>query len=257
MKNKLIICADDFGMSHGVNEAILILAQAKKIQAVSILIKQNEIYPTAFKSLSLVLPLELGLHLDLLDDYSRFGLRDVWVLSFSKNRKADLKLKIKDQIDKFNQLFSRYPDFVDSHRHLHMIPQVNQILLEVLFEMNLSQSLYLRNTFSGSFLSRGSVKSLGKKFVLDVLGYWARGKYRNLLVKTNDRLLGIMNYSSEVFNENFFISQKKEVKGLSIFYVHPAISYKDLIGIDPYQEGRINEFQILLNHFPRPDESIG
>lgn len=257
MKNKLIICADDFGMSQGVNEAILILAQAKKIQAVSILIKQKDIYPVAFKNLSLLMPLELGLHLDLLDDYLGFGLRDVWGLSFSKGVKADLKFKIKDQIAKFNQQFARYPDFIDSHRHLHMLPQVNQILLEVMFEMNLSQSLYLRNTFSGSFFSRGSIKSLGKKFILDFFGFWARGKYRKLSIKTNDSFLGMMNYRSEVFNENFFISQQKRVKGFSLFYVHPAISYKDLIGIDPYQEGRINEFQILLNHSLKLDESIG
>ena len=32
-RHKLIICADDFGLSPGVNEAIIDLAQKQKIQA--------------------------------------------------------------------------------------------------------------------------------------------------------------------------------------------------------------------------------
>ena len=67
----MIICADDFGMSDGINAAIIKLCQEKKIGAVSVMI--NHLGEAAVSSLtSFHSSVQIGLHLDVLKNGFQF-----------------------------------------------------------------------------------------------------------------------------------------------------------------------------------------
>ncbi len=97
---KLLITADDYGMSPRFNQGILAAAHAGLITGISVMIKRK--YIRKMDLLRLNIP--LGLHLEL-------------EVTFSSYR------EITSQIKRFKKRFGRLPAYLDGHRHRHIIPE--------------------------------------------------------------------------------------------------------------------------------------
>lgn len=95
---KLIITADDYGMSPQFNRGMLEVARAGLITGISVMIKRKYIR----KSELLALNIPLGLHLELGTSSS---LREV-----------------VSQIERFTKRFGKLPAYLDGHRHKHVSP---------------------------------------------------------------------------------------------------------------------------------------
>lgn len=96
---KLIITADDYGMSPRFNQGMLEAARAGLITGISIMIKRKYIR----KAELLTLGISLGLHLEL--------------ESSSSYR------EIISQIERFKKRFGRLPAYLDGHQHKHVAPK--------------------------------------------------------------------------------------------------------------------------------------
>lgn len=104
---KLILNADDYGLSPLFNKGILELARQGIVSSVSVMIKKDFVNPADFKNLDKV---SVGLHLTLKKDGSPLP-------------------EIEYQIKKFKKVFKKNLLHLDSHYHLHLSPaNFNQII---------------------------------------------------------------------------------------------------------------------------------
>jgi hypothetical protein len=129
---RFVLCADDFGMTPGANEAILGLATRGRVTALSCLVGAPAWREGAAALLRTSLAADVGLHLTFGDESpsavvwraarGRLGLVDP----------ARLEGRVAAQLDAFADAMGRAPAFVDGHLHVHQVPGVREALLRVL-----------------------------------------------------------------------------------------------------------------------------
>jgi len=136
----IIFSADDFGKSELANSRILNLAEAGKLDRVSVMANGNfsqqeirRIKKTGVK---------LDIHLDLANVPRRerklkkgiLGRGAVFLLKHlgsREYRKEKLRIKWTEQIEKFHKLFGCYPDGINSHQHVHLFGRYFLMALEL------------------------------------------------------------------------------------------------------------------------------
>src|SRR5215472_16832046 len=151
---KLWLCADDYGISPGVNRAIRDLIARGRINATSVMV----IAPSFLTAEASALcnaggpdhHVAIGLHVTLTApfrpaaaNYQPTG-RDGAFLSLTRTMASGLlhrldpdalEAEAANQFVAFQQAFGRVPDFVDGHQHVHLLPQVSDALLAVMKQM--------------------------------------------------------------------------------------------------------------------------
>jgi predicted glycoside hydrolase/deacetylase ChbG (UPF0249 family) len=131
---RLVVCADDFGMSAAVDAGILRLATAGRLTAVSCLAQA----PTFEEDAAALLGTgaSAGLHLDLTEGFGGeppAGLGEVIARSLlGALDRAALQRRLARQLDAFERVMGRAPSFVDGHRHVHQLPVVAGVLVDEL-----------------------------------------------------------------------------------------------------------------------------
>lgn len=136
-----IFNADDFGISKGVNAAIVKAHREGILNSASLMINQK--YAAEAVKLAKEMPeLEMGLHVNLTNEYPaasaqeipllvdgqgkfKNGFVNLLLLSFFKPRqlRQQVEIEMRAQIAKY--LTTGLPlQHLDSHRHVHMIPQI-------------------------------------------------------------------------------------------------------------------------------------
>lgn len=96
---KLIITADDYGMSPRFNEGVLEAVRAGVISGISVMVKRKYIDPQEL----LDLRIPLGLHLEL--------------------EKYSPRQETTRQIFRFKKFFGKLPSYLDGHQHQHLAPE--------------------------------------------------------------------------------------------------------------------------------------
>ncbi|MBS0429785.1 MAG: ChbG/HpnK family deacetylase [Proteobacteria bacterium] len=147
----LCICADDYGLSEGVNQAVLALIERGAVTATSCMVLRSAWLPGA-RRLRVLPPTQadVGLHLDLTAvdaSPAEAPLRGLVLRSLA--RQLDLKAvraAIDAQLDRFDQAMGRAPAHVDGHRHVHQLPGVREQLVEALSTRYPGALPWLRST---------------------------------------------------------------------------------------------------------------
>lgn len=141
MTLKKIFNADDFGISKGVNAAIVKAHREGILNSASLMINQKYA-AEAVKLAKEMSELEIGLHVNLTNEYPaapaqqipllvdaqgklKNGFVNLLLLSFLKptQLRQQAEIEMRAQITKY--LASSLPlQHLDSHRHVHMIPQI-------------------------------------------------------------------------------------------------------------------------------------
>jgi len=131
---RLVVCADDFGMSAAVDAGILRLARAGRLTAVSCLAQAPPFEEGA--AVLLGTGASAGLHLDLTEGYGGdppAGLGEVIARShLGALDRAALQRRLARQLDAFERVVGRAPAFVDGHRHVHQLPVIAGLLVDEL-----------------------------------------------------------------------------------------------------------------------------
>ena len=136
-----IFNADDFGISKGVNAAIVKAHREGILNSASLMINQK--YAAEAVKLAKEMPeLEMGLHVNLTNEYPaasaqeipllvdgqgklKNGFVNLLLLSFLKPRQLRLQVEIEMRAQIAKYLTTGLPlQHLDSHRHVHMIPQI-------------------------------------------------------------------------------------------------------------------------------------
>lgn len=139
--------------------------------------------------------IDIGLHLDLTEfplmPASRRSLPALIASAHGGwlNRRL-LRAEIAAQLAAFEQALGRPPAFVDGHRHVHQLPGVREVLLELLDRRGGAVRPWLRRTRRSAF-DRGL-----KAWAIEALGAAALGRLaaRRGLAQ-NQRLLGVYDFA--------------------------------------------------------------
>lgn len=126
----LIVNADDFGQSHGVNAGIVRAHRCGIVTSASLMVR----WPAAAEASACAreLPdLSVGLHVDLGEQIFRAG---EWIPLYTvvplQNETA-IRDEIYRQLAEFDRLVGHAPSHFDSHQNVHLREPVRAILLEI------------------------------------------------------------------------------------------------------------------------------
>jgi len=130
----LIVNADDFGLSEGVNRGIIEATKRGIVTSASLMVRQPAAAPAGDYARHGG-RLSVGLHVDL----GEWVFRDQeWVPLYSIAATDDAKAvtaEIKNQVSEYRRLVGRDPTHLDSHQHVHRKEPVRSIMLETAREL--------------------------------------------------------------------------------------------------------------------------
>ena len=115
MERLVIVNADDYGLSEGVNEGILRAHREGIVTSASLMVRQG----ACGHAVENAGELDLGLHIDL----GEWDFRDgQWMNAYQRVRLDDVvgvRREIREQLELFERLTGRQPTHLDSHQHVH------------------------------------------------------------------------------------------------------------------------------------------
>ncbi|HEX6961320.1 MAG TPA: ChbG/HpnK family deacetylase [Lacipirellula sp.] len=132
MNRLLIVNADDFGLSEGVNRGILRAQREGILTSASLMVRG----PAAAHAAESAEHLGLGLHIDL----GEWAYRDgEWVTVYERvptNDADAVEQEIREQLALFQQLTGKLPTHLDSHQHIHRQEPVRKIARRLASELH-------------------------------------------------------------------------------------------------------------------------
>jgi hypothetical protein len=144
---RIRLCADDYGISAGVNSAIRDLIVRGRLNATSVMVAAPSFARAEARSLAILNSgaprAAIGLHVTLTAPFRPLskGFRPLLDGAFpplpALMRSALLRrlsgepiaAEIEAQLAAFAAAFGRAPDFIDGHQHVHLLPQLREEVL--------------------------------------------------------------------------------------------------------------------------------
>lgn len=127
----LVLSVDDYGFHPGVDEAVLELANERRITATSCLTSSPR-WPQAARGLTTDVrrQISVGLHLDFTEFHGVAPLRELVHATLRRRLDAStVEVRIARQLDAFEDALGTAPDYVDGHQHVHQLPVIRTVLL--------------------------------------------------------------------------------------------------------------------------------
>jgi predicted glycoside hydrolase/deacetylase ChbG (UPF0249 family) len=148
---RLIVNADDFGQSAGINRGILKAHDEGIVTSASLMVRWPAA-PAAVTAARSRPRLSLGLHVDLGEWTLRAG---AWVPVYAvipmNDRKA-IAAEVARQLGVFGNLVGRQPTHLDSHQHVHRHEPVRSVLLAAARELGVPlRQFSLEVRYCGAF----------------------------------------------------------------------------------------------------------
>lgn len=258
---RITLCADDYGISPGVNQGIRELIALGRLNATSVMVVGPAITRDDVSALQDAVAknpnCEIGLHATLtapfhpLTMHYRPLLDELFLplgkmLRFSLLRKLDreaIETELTAQIAKFAALFGRAPDYVDGHQHVQTFPQVRDALLAAMKKN--APTAWVRQ--SGRVLPLGQRLDNPKALLLDTLSATFRRRATRAGVTFNPGFAGAYDFTKQA---DFGALMAGFLDGLpdgGLVMCHPGHVDDVLIDLDPFTDQREREYQYLAS----------
>jgi chitin disaccharide deacetylase len=127
---RLIVNADDFGQTSGINEAVIRCHETGIVTSASLMVR----WPLAAAAAEYARrhpALSVGLHIDLGEWLGRDGR---WVAVYEVvpiQNAAAIRYELARQLESFRRLMRRDPTHLDSHQHVHRGEPVRSVVREM------------------------------------------------------------------------------------------------------------------------------
>jgi chitin disaccharide deacetylase len=262
---RIWLCADDYGISTAVDTAIRDLVVRGRLNATSVMVVAPSLHraeASALDVLNSVAPrVAIGLHVTLTAPFRPLsaGFRPLQEDQFlplaatfghavlHRFEHDALKAEIGRQLEAFRNAFSRAPDFIDGHQHVHLFPQIGRALLEVAKES--APDAWLRQC--------GRVVPLRKKFadrkglLLDVWSWRFRRRAAALGLRTNPGFAGTYDFNDAADFAALFPRFLEALPDNGLVMCHPGFVDAELQRLDPLTTLREKEYAYLAgDRFP-------
>lgn len=147
---RIVLCVDDVGLHHGIDAAVFALHDRGRVSAASALVDGPSwaaVAPALRERAGTTL--EAGLHLNLSQRLrpDAYALALPLLIAAAGARalsRTRLRAAIERQFDRFESTLQREPDFVDGHQHVQQLPQVRDVVFEVLARRRAQPRPWLR-----------------------------------------------------------------------------------------------------------------
>jgi predicted glycoside hydrolase/deacetylase ChbG (UPF0249 family) len=263
---RIWLCADDYGISPGVNRAIRDLIERGRLNATSVMVvgpalgrdEASRLQASAASNSRCA----IGLHVTLTAPFRPLTMHfrpldGGMFLSFPKLLRAGLFRRLDPEIihaelmvqfRAFSELFGRPPDFVDGHQHAQLFPQVRDAFLAAVKET--APTAWVRQCGRAQPLTQrlGTPKAL----VLDILSAQFRKRARRAHIAFNPGFAGAYDFSRQ---PDFGALMRRFLDGLpedGVVMCHPGFVDETLASLDPLTVQREREHAFLGGEqFPR------
>lgn len=249
-QRKVLLCTDDYGISPGINQAILSLAEQGKISAVSCMSVSAYFEEAAHKIKHLHPSLSLGLHLTLtylpaLSTGQKMVpevdlLKQTWLRQIDVNW---LRQEMEMQFQRYVDVFGMPPDFVDGHQHVHVLPIIRDIFFEL--RQKYAPNSWIRNVVDIHGLEK-------KRLILAVMGWRFYRELKKRGIPHNKTIYGFYDYTRPQDFSVLFTQWVKTMplNDVALCYVHPGHPDKALAEVDTVTTPREKEYQFFNgDHF--------
>lgn len=224
------IIADDFGLCEKHDNVIIELIKHKKINAVSVMVHPDLKSSSRIDLLKVEKNLTIGLHLNftihlpnnkITNTSSRLLLNN-FIL---KNNNKIIIQNIQYQINLFEEIFDKFPDFIDGHEHIHIFPNIFSALTEILTARPLPRDFWVRSPAPSTLsdLYREYQNAGIKVIIISFFGIIARKKLKSLNLKSNMNFFGFLKLNTTSKNfEKIYNKNLSLLKNNVTLMVHPG-----------------------------------
>jgi predicted glycoside hydrolase/deacetylase ChbG (UPF0249 family) len=254
------LCADDYGLTHGISVGILKALSAGRLTAVSAIVTGLR-WPAMGRDLIRKQPdADLGLHLNLtlgrpLGPMTALAPKNLLPSVNAVIRQSvlgrlpvvDIRAEIDRQLDRFEAVTGRPPDFVDGHQHVHMLKGVREPLFESLVARGLAGRVWLRN--AGDAPHRIALRRMQARKALTVrsLGTGFARAANAQGFKTNDGFAGFSSFRADRDYARAFETYLRAPGRRHLVMCHPGHVDDELQALDPVTITREQELAFLLS----------
>jgi chitin disaccharide deacetylase len=259
VRQKVVLCADDFGLSEAVSRGILELAHMGRVSATSAMTNCPAWACMAGDLKPLDGAIGVGLHLTLtagapLGPMPRFAPGGVFPSSDDLLRQAltrrlppdEIGAEIRRQLRAFEEAFGRPPNFVDGHQHVHVLPGIRGELLRALRDAGYA-GLWLRDPSDDvqAIVRRGI--SSKKALVVRALSFGFARAARAAGFDTNEGFSGFSPFEPQIDTAQMFERAFRWLGPRPVVMCHPGYVDDELKRLDPVLEPRLLELDYLAS----------
>ena len=256
----ITLCADDYGLTYGVSRGIIEALGAGRLSAVSALVTGPRWPALGHELMRRRFDADIGLHLNLtlgkpLGPMPHFAKDGVFppiralVRAAQKGKLPleEIRAEISRQLDRFEAVTGRPPDFVDGHQHVQVLPHVRDELLEELAQRGLKGRCWLRDCGDAlpRLLARGA--QIRKAMILRHL---AQGFARDAQLAGFEVNRGFSGFSDFLPGKDYakqFRSYLRARGPRHLVMCHPGHVDAELWELDPVTVTREQELAFLLS----------
>jgi chitin disaccharide deacetylase len=263
---RIWLCADDYGLSPGVNRAIRDLIERGRLNASSVMVVGPSVgrdEASALRSVAANSPhCAIGLHITVTAPFRPLTMHfqpldGGMFLAFPKLLRAGLLRRLDPEIIRaellvqlaaFNEMFGRAPDFVDGHQHAQLFPQVRDAFLSAVKQA--APNAWVRQGGRNQPL----VRRLGtpKALLLDILSAQFRRRAAHAGIAFNPGFAGAYDFAQEPDFGMLMRQFLAELPDHGLIMCHPGFVDETLISLDPLTTQREHEHAFLGGEeFPR------
>jgi len=246
LDKKIIVNADDLGISQGINSGIVEAFRKGIVTSASIMANANYT-EDALSRLRDAPGLKVGIHITLSGSKPIADRKDVPHLITSEGLflKRGLNLcgrlsispaKVLNEIKKeislqIEYLYSRNLKIthIDSHDHIHFLPAILDIIIEAAKKYSIPR---IRFPMKSLICRKGSLISISKARILDVFISMSKNKIKESGLLYTDYLFGLAE-SGNLTEENLGLILNSLPNGSSEIMCHPGLLDENILKIFP------------------------
>ncbi|MBC7951441.1 MAG: ChbG/HpnK family deacetylase [Rhodospirillaceae bacterium] len=253
----ITLCADDYGFTPGVSHAIRMLIEQGRLQATGCM-TGSPFWPEAARLLK---PLDgkadMGIHLTLTDHVplgampnlapkGRLPPIDQLVKRAVTGRldRAEIAAEFERQFDSFVAHFGRAPDFLDGHHHVHQLPVIGDVTLD-LWRRRLGPDAWVRCCVESACAIAARRIDPVRALIISTLGRGFRRRLRAEAVPHNTSFRGVYDFSGRVPFGELFRRFTANPGPRALMMVHPGFVDDALRAADSLTDQREVEFAFL------------
>jgi predicted glycoside hydrolase/deacetylase ChbG (UPF0249 family) len=256
---RIWLCADDYGLSPGINRGIRQLIERRRINATSIMMVGAAIGRDEAEALMTTIaksPCAIGLHTTLTGPFHPLTMYFEpllggafpplgYMLRASLMRRLDpdiVRAEIAAQLAAFVEFFGREPDYVDGHQHIQLFPQVRDAFLAAVKKA--APNAWVRQC--GRAASPPQLKN-PKALLLHRLSGRFRKLCSNAGIAFNPGFAGAYDFTRNQDFGSLMPDFFKRLPDGGLVMCHPGFVDDVLLGLDPLTTQREREYEFLAS----------
>ena len=229
----IALCADDYALHEGIDDAVCALLAQRRLTAVSCMSgaprwlsqaapRLREMTGSGASAGALAVA-DIGLHLNLTESFGQQDISLARLIVQACARRLDLdalRINFAQQFDAFEAGMERVPDFIDGHQHVHQFAGVRDVLFELIERRYGARKPWVRTTLAGA----GAGNASPKQALLALLGgrILAR-RLRTAGIPTNTAFAGVYGFDSDDY-AGLFEQWLARARAGTLLMCHPAVS---------------------------------